>query len=74
MMGVGCVFGPRFINENFVGVTIVQTTLCKRCFPLRGQLKGQKGKTIETLSFFMLPNIWASCDKISLNLNYSFDV
>lgn len=28
----------------FIVSTQVQSTLCKRCFPLRGQPKGQNGK------------------------------
>lgn len=43
---------------------IVQSSLCKSCAPLWGQLKGQKGQ----------PNIWASCEKISWNFIYSFDI
>lgn len=65
--------GGQNQNRIFDVSLIVQSTLCNSCFHLRSQPKGQNKKNT-TLPFFILPNIWASYNEISLNLIYSFDV
>lgn len=49
---------------------LIHTLQC--CFPLWGQLKSQKGKK-QTFSFFYVAK-YLSCDKISLNFIYSFNM
>lgn len=52
---------------------IVQSLLCRKCFPWRGQPKGKMGKAqfSHSLSNEILIGV---CDEISLNMSYYFDM
>lgn len=44
------------------------------CLPLRGQPNGQKRKEKKNIPRFILPNILASCDKLSLDFINAFNM